>query len=206
MQGAFPFDISTFLMEILSFYSSIKSSDKGSRYGIKKGSFIHSHKSWKEIFPKTKFVCLIRDGRATFNSQRKTISSEGKILRSDPRIAAERWKIHVNLTRDIEILYPNDVLVVHYETMIKDFSSTLSQIGDFLHLAPINGESSYTANVSYYIPERYKHIHENVNKAPMTSRIDKWRENLSEEEINIIEQVAGRELESEGYNLTARRN
>ena len=125
-------------------------------------------------------------------------------MQSDPGLAAESWRKHINLIRKVEKLYPDDVLVIHYESMIKDLLDTLSQISNLLQLSHLEDKRNSPADVAHEIPKRYEHIHKNVNKMPIVSRIDDWKSNLSAEEIDVIEQIAGEELKSEGYRLLMR--
>jgi hypothetical protein len=142
----------------------------------------------------------MRDGRAVFSSKKKAIALHtGQPFETDPVPAAKRW---IRAARGFEKLqkkYPDRCLGVTYEELITDPDSVLTSIFRFLNLA------DQTVSIRYgdddWVPDRYNQIHSNVRKPPQTSRITAWQQELSVEEIQRYEGVAGFELRKYGYKL-----
>ena len=167
-------------------------------FGFKKGSYMLYFKQLKEIFPHAKFIHLIRDGRAVFNSKKSSIySATGKPFETEPCQAAKMWKKKVKLSRHIDSLYPDNSIIIHYEKLITYPNSTLNEVANFLNLNILSSVSSYY----YEIPERYGRLHKNIEKQPLMSRIDSWKTSLSSQEIEKYEAIAGKILTLEGYSL-----
>jgi hypothetical protein len=172
---------------------------QGHRYGLKKGSYIFHYRDLLRMFPKAKFIALIRDGRAVFNSKKTSIySATGEPMEVNVRKAAREWTRITNLMRELEVDHP-EVLIVRYETLIHDVDGTIDAVGSFLEAEPARSNRGDNA---YEIADRYDYgLHRNVGKAPEAERISAWREGLSAAEIATYESVAGDCLAREGYEL-----
>ena len=83
-----PMSSSAVVRAILDLFRRRRGLD-GHRYGIKKGSYLSHYQDLLRLFPKTKFVGLMRDGRAVFNSKKQsTYSGSGRPMEIDARRAA----------------------------------------------------------------------------------------------------------------------
>ena len=183
---------------ILRLYGEQFENDQFSRFGFKKGSYISFFQELKEIFPNTKFVHLIRDGRAVFNSKKhNAYSVTGQPFETNPSQAAQTWKQTIKLSRQIHNLYPKDSLIIHYEKLIQNPDLTLNKVVDFLNINPIES----VCFTQYTVPERYGKLHNNIEKKPLKSRMDSWKTSLNLQEIEQYELVAGEILKQEGYCL-----
>ena len=183
---------------ILRLYGKQFENDKFTRFGFKKGSYISFFQELKEIFPNTKFIHLIRDGRAVFNSKKHNVYSvTGKPFETNPSQAAQTWKQTIKLSRQIDNLYPEDSLIIHYEKLIENPDLNLNKVVDFLNLNPV--KSVYLHE--YQVPDRYGILHKNIKKQPLKSRMDSWKTSLKLQEIEQYEAIAGKTLKQEGYYL-----
>ena len=168
-------------------------------FGFKKGTYLKYYKQLKDIFPNAKFIHIIRDGRAVFNSKKNSIYSvTGKPFETNALRAAKVWKEKVLLSKKVNDLYQDTSIIIHYENLILDTDQTLSEILEFLDLDYLNAKKS---NLNYKVPLRYGNLHENIRKKPLKSRINSWKEELSKQELKEYEYVAGTILNLEGYSL-----
>jgi hypothetical protein len=141
-------------------------------------------------FRGAKVLNALRDGRAVAASQ--TRASFGT---NDVADAALHWRTYVRWSERIERqLPPNSVLRVAYEDLVTDPKSTSMQICDFLGVpydpamleANVSGLSSFAGS---------------ADGAVDPTRIRRYRETLSAEELSTVERVAGHELVACGYTL-----
>ena len=100
---------------------------------------------------------------------------------------------------DLEILFQEENIVhVKYERLIGDQESVLEEMYEKLvGLGPIkiNEGEQYKE----LIPESQKHLHENISKGPLGDRIDGWREEMSLQQISVIDAITGWYLIKHSY-------
>lgn len=167
------------------------------RYGIKNGKYVHDYREILRMFPSAKFIGLIRDGRAVFHSKKRAIASRnGRPMANDPKIAAKRWVKTTTLLRELELDH-RGVLILNYETLIRETERTMVEIAEFLDVKPAPQSDMPR---TYEIADRYRpELHSNVNKAPLADRITAWQTSLTPSEIGDFESVARDCLVHEGY-------
>ena len=183
---------------IFSYYdkNKIKSKDI-SLFGFKKGSYISYVDRILEVFPNSKIIYLIRDGRAVFSSKKTSLYSETKLpFETNPERAADIWIKSIDKFEYFMNQYPNNFLLTKYESIIEDETNELKRILKFLDL-----EDIHSIKYEYKIPEKYSKLHDNVKKSPIISRISAWKNNLSNEEIIAYEKKAKDYLVKYGYEI-----
>jgi hypothetical protein len=173
-------------------------------WGLKKGDYIHYASRLVEHFPRAKFIHLLRDGRAVFNSKKRAIhSSLGRPLEESPVGAAERWNRFLDAFERLLEGHPESVIEVPYEKLVTCPGETLETIFRFLD---VKDDPSLTSDAfrpldPAYVTDRSRHLHPNVGRPPQPERIEAWRKDLSTEEIRAFEMVAGENLLKKGYAL-----
>jgi hypothetical protein len=189
-------DKTEFIRILCQLYQNSKT-HSGSLFGIKKGNYISIYKELKTMFPNAKFLILIRDGRAIFNSQKNsTYSVTQRPFETNATKAAKAWKNYMQLAVEIKATFPESTKLVRYESMVENANEVLQDIAKFLELE--KGDSV----MNYQVPDRYgKNLHQNIGKSPMQKAISKWKDNLPLSEIKQYEAVAGKELENNQYDL-----
>lgn len=194
-----PMSIRRFISLVCTIYKD-KNFPNSEIFGIKKGGYMRHHKKLKTIFPKSKFITIIRDGRAIFNSKKHSIRSEtGKPFETNPFRAAKVWCEKLRFFKEIKTNYEKDTLIISYEKMVSDTDQKLRLVCDFLN---ITYNSSYTSHdKKYLVSNRYGNLHKNVEKNALTYRISAWQESLSAAEIFAFESIAYNQLLSMGYEL-----
>lgn len=144
----------------------------------------------ENIFPEAKFIHLVRD-------YRDNIASHQKVFRIKQAAAlAYRW---VQVNKMIEARkkkISNRYFTVKYEALVTNAAAELKKVCAFLHL-PYNDDMSkdHTANIYQSFKEnkaqRFSQIHGSLLQPISDKYIGDWKKNLTNEEIKVIEDIAG---------------
>ncbi|PZD74232.1 hypothetical protein C1752_01218 [Acaryochloris thomasi RCC1774] len=197
IQKNFPIEVRDFVLQICTLYRN-KYYPNSQAFGLKKGVYLDRHKEMKMMFPSSRFIGILRDGRAVFNSKKHSIYSvTGQAFETNARSAAEEWCRIYGLLRKVDQKYPNEVVTIRYEDMIREPGGIVSTLCNFLHIPQLSECSE--KQQSYAIPARYGDLHLNVNKEPLVERATAWRKSLSDEEVYVFESCAYRQLLAAGY-------
>lgn len=196
-----PIKIKAFILEIFDMYTKANFPD-ATIFGIKKGSYLKYFQDIIKLFPNSKFIGLIRDGRAVFNSKKNSYNSKWEKFETNPFIASRLWCESIRMIRKIEEIYPKTI-VIKYEKLIKNPDKVIGLILKFLGVKIHENEHE---SKKYKIPEGFKHIHKNINKDPKKKRIFAWRKSLSRDEIFAFESLAYKFLLQENYKPIFSRN
>ena len=198
LEKALPISIRDFVLSVCTMYKNDNFPEAGV-FGIKKGSYIRYYEKIIEIFPTSKFIRIIRDGRAVFNSGKHSIQSgTGKPFEVDPFKAARDWCETLRLLKEAKKNHDDTMLIIHYEEMIEAPEQVIKTICDFLN---VSYDPQGAKDRRYVIPERYGNLHQNTEKSAIATRISAWEKSLSSEEVKAFESVAYRELMAEGYEV-----
>jgi protein-tyrosine sulfotransferase len=169
-------------------------------WGIKSGSGVGMGSRVFECFPRAKFIKMVRDGRAVFNSLKKTLHSRKNIpLERNPLRAAVHWSRRLRTFDNWAQKYPANCLKVSYEQLLTDQAAALSPIFDFLEVS--HADIDPQGLPPTWIPERMRRGHLQVGQPPDTTRISVWKQELTMKEIEQYEAIARHELEKQGYTL-----
>ena len=158
------------------------------------------------LYPKAKFIHLVRDGRACLNSYKKLNVNPNQpyapLLPKDTEEVAFRWvdmvdRIDRHLARYVQ---NENRLEVRYEDLLTNPETTLAQVCDFIGVEFDSSMLNYHAEnkARSLEPSRYS-WKENTFKPIDRSTAEKWRTDLSEDEICLFETVAGEVLIRHGY-------
>ncbi len=168
-------------------------------FGVKKGSYIQHYEKIKNFFPNSKYIGIVRDGRAVFNSLKKSLkSSTGMPFEENPIRAAIEWLNISTLLKNIQKKEKN-LLIIYYEDLVHFPRKTIEFISKFLNV-PINQHNSIKEK-KYIVPQRYGKLHENINKKPLINRISAWKNELSYTEILAYELISHSVLVDWRYKL-----
>lgn len=167
---------------------------------IYKSSFIYLQriKKVRQMFPESKFIFIIRDGRAIYNSQKKSLDSKkGKPFADNPFRTAKKF------TRAEKIVkkYRSEKWfhLVKYEDLITDANTEIDKLLRFLGLSKFKKSD----NKDYFkaIPKSQKSLHENLQYGPLRKRINAWKEELNKDEIYIFQNACSKALMNFNYSL-----
>ncbi len=145
------------------------------------------------VFPKAKFIHLLRDGVDVVHSY---VSTE---LISSIILAAERWRNAVRLAHYFSVKHANVCIELRYESLSCDTQTEMKRVCMFLDIryneAMINQleHTSVMGDMKQY--EHYQH----ANEAISSQYMGKGRKALAEEELQCIRKVMRRTLKEMGY-------
>jgi hypothetical protein len=149
-------------------------------------------KTLLELFPMSKFIHIIRDGRAVAASIMPLDWGPNTIDRT-----ASSWKSRVSRYLSIESSLNNDqVLRVRYEDLIQAPETALRDICSFLDL---EYQPQMIRGSGFKVPRYQDKQHALIGKEPDKNRINAWKKSLTPRQIEIFESIAGELLLSLGY-------
>jgi len=151
-----------------------------------------------EIFPEAKFIHVIRDGRDVVLSMVETWG--GKEFHVDPYFAAASWVKRIQQAfSSAQSLGPDQYIEVLYENLVSDPESVLKQICLLL------GETYYPSMSRPQILGEQRippnTFHARIRQPPSANRIGRWRHDLPQKDLKLVQKVAGETLSRLGYQL-----
>lgn len=190
---------STTIKEVMEMmYSSYASHEGKSSWGDK-SLFFGAMDLIKEMFPKSRFIFIVRDGRDVFYSWRKMDSSK-----SHPAVMALDWKSKLHfIERSMKNIPEQDIILIRYEDLLTKPESTLQNICKFLGIPFEDGMLQFHQSSKKYIGNHHSDL---IFKAIDDSNINKWKDLLTVDEIAIFQSVAGNSLKKYGYELLPDKN
>lgn len=141
-------------------------------------------------------IVITRDGRAAYASQKKSRGSlSGMPMQVSPIVAAKQWSEFTSA-----VLNRKEIFHIRYEDLVIDKEVKMREVWAYLGLhSPEGGISD--GDLTSRIPENQKHLHINIGRDPIFSRIDSWKKDLSAAEITLYETEAGAVLASMNYTV-----
>jgi len=165
------------------------------RYGDKSPGYVTRMKLLAPLFPEARFVHIVRDVRSVALSLVEMPREWG--TRTVPEGAA-RWRHRVGRGHaEGTALGPDRYLEVGYEDLVADAEAVLRRVLDFLLLPWDDVVLRYADRSLSRVPEGSHAIHRNVARAPAVVR--DWREQISPEDLETVEAIAGDLLAEMGY-------
>ncbi|GAA4290504.1 sulfotransferase family protein [Aestuariibaculum suncheonense] len=168
--------------------------------GDKNNYYIHHLHTLKHIYPKAKYIHLVRDGRDVACSylQLQHLNQElkyiPKVSNNIERIAGE-WD--ANVSKIDNFLESENALVIRYEDVLSDTKKTLQLVCAFLGTAFEPDMLSYYTNNNE--PESTLHWKTKVLEPLDTRNFNKFKTVLSESELDLFHAVAGNTLKKYNY-------
>jgi hypothetical protein len=164
------------------------------RYGDKTPWFIMRIRELSELFPESRFVHLIRDGRDVALSIREMSWGPSKM----PALA-EFWAKRIRTGRSEGArLGPERYLELRYEDLVESPTGELRRVCVFLDLDFREGMLAYPERAPNAVLQRERDQHRNLSR-PVTKGLRDWRTEMSPNDVAVFEAVAGRELAACGY-------
>lgn len=151
------------------------------------------------VQPQLRFLNVVRDPRAQISSMNRAI-----IYDFDTLLNARRWVTAYQAAMDLQQRYPQQVLTIRFEDFIADQAGVLRQICAFFEIAflpamldtPHSSEAQHIAELST--------LWQTNVYPPLSANIDKFKQHLSLDDIELIETLCGTFMEYYGYErLTA---
>ena len=187
------------------------------RWGDKTPAYMLSVQRIGRTLPESRFVHLIRDGRDVALSQTARALNE----QPPPAEQAARWVKRIRKSREqASALKGPRYVEARYEDLVREPESTLRRICEFVELPWDEGMLSYHERAAERLTEMAGELrqegthatqeagyridnHAPTTKPPDPSKLDKWRTQMSPEDLKAYEDVAGEMLTELGYELGA---
>ena len=164
------------------------------RYGDKTPWFIMRISELAEMFPESRFVHLIRDGRDVALSIREMSWGPSRM----PALA-EFWAKRIRIGRtEGSRLGPERYLELRYEDLVEDPKRELGRVCAFLDLDFREEMLHHAERAPNAVLERERDQHRHLSR-PVTKGLRDWRTQMSPDDVAVFEAVAGRELVVCGY-------
>ena len=166
------------------------------RWAIKDPRLTYYLEDFQRRYPDSKWVMIIRDARGVVNSYLTRKWNVANVYSG-----ARLWDEQIEIQRAFVRAHPEKTHVVHFEDLLANPRQVVTSICQFL------GVECSEELLSYHRKKPSTPIHEgnvNITKPIQKAVGEKWRSRLSAVQIAVIETVAGKTLESEGYSLVGR--
>lgn len=184
---------------IRSVYSLYARKNGKSLYGDKTPVYVLNIPYLAGLFPESKFVHIIRDGRDVALSH-LSIKEWGP---STIEEAALEWKQRVSAGRRAgENLKPGRYVELRYEELVADPESTLRPVCDVLGLPFDDGMLHYFDRVDRILDPEYHPQHHKRIALPPTGKLRDWRTQMTSRDAARFEAIAGPLLSGLGYERT----
>ena len=164
------------------------------RWGCKSTFMVHHIQAALDRDPEARFVWIIRDPRDVAASSRKSVFSP-----FHPHFTARLWDDQQREGLAMEARHPSSVHRLHYERLLSDPEGTIRELCDFLgepfEADLLAHERTAAAKKGAQLSESW----ENTGKPVIAGNSGKFRNELTEREIGIVESVAGPTMTTLGY-------
>jgi hypothetical protein len=166
------------------------------RYGDKTANYVRDMLLLAELFPEARFVHVIRDGRDVALSWLDTGWHFGP---RSPEEAALYWRYHVQRGRTSGSSLPGRYREIHYEQLVEDPVTSLTQLCEFLDLSfdPEMLNSFQRADElleGMPSPDQHRRL-----RLPPTPGLRNWHHDMTSEGQRVFEEIAGALLRELGY-------
>ena len=166
-----------------------------SRWGDKTPFYTGDVDVIRKIFPDSKIVHLVRDGRDVMVSQKNIEWMSQNFV-----TLARDWKWKTTLMHKIGNVIGDDFLEVRYEDLVRQPEEKLREICSFLGEDYDPEILTYADEATDVVPDESLKWHRNSVKLPDPRKIGAWQEKLTASEKILFDDVAGDTLELFGYD------
>ena len=144
------------------------------------------------VFPRSKFIHIIRDGR-------DVASSYLKMERYDTILeAANRWINSIESAQSFGSKIKENYIEIRYEELVTKPEDVIKYTCDFLDIDYDSKMLDHTKQVKK-LGDTDKEHHSNLSKPISSDSVGKWRNNLSESDQESITKLLHKHLQRLGY-------
>ena len=144
------------------------------------------------VFPRSKFIHIIRDGR-------DVASSYLKMERYDTILeAANRWINSIESAQSFGSKIKGNYIEIRYEELVTKPEEVIKDTCDFLDIDYDSKMLDHTKQVKK-LGDTDKEHHSNLSKPISSDSVGKWRNNLSESDQESITKLLHKHLQRLGY-------
>jgi hypothetical protein len=183
------------------------------RWGDKSGSYsIRFINSIKRSLPNAHLVNIIRDGRDVACSYRSLYGTKGKYAPNFPTNIIEialQWRSNVSRINDFLDKWPRDQqTIVKYEDLVSNPTKSLQNLCDDIdEVFDVNMLNFHNLNSKFELePKKYLSWKQKTLEAVSDSQVERWKSELSDEDVSLFEYIAGDTLIYYGYAVESKNN
>ncbi|WP_179351885.1 sulfotransferase family protein [Winogradskyella vidalii] len=190
---------------IYGYYAFLK--DKDIKFwGDKNSLWIEKLSAINKYYSHAFYIHIIRDGRDIACSY-KELSKKHSVSKYAPKLPSEIEVIAQDWSKNIEAieLFLNNIktenkIVIHYEDLINNTKNTLTKILRKIDLKPTIAQMEYYKKPKKEIePEAFFDWKEKLTKPPDAKNVGKYKQELSNKEIEIFNNLAKSTLSKYHY-------
>jgi len=153
------------------------------------------------IFPSAKFIHLVRNPKDNVVSHRKTFG------RTNLALMARGWVCYNQAIEEQKKLCPDKFITIRYEDLVSDPMQVLRLVSKHIAIpiTSINLDPISDVNEKYRTrlkSREFEHFHKNLLTPISAEQVEKWKNNLTAHEIELLEYVTHRPAHSYGYEVT----
>jgi hypothetical protein len=192
--------------KIYTYYAQVNKIDF-KRWGDKNNFYLEFIPELNQIFPNAQFIHCVRDGRDVACSylelsSKKILSKYRPILPKSINEIAEEWKTNNEIIEEsMEPIAESRKIRVRHEDLVTKFDETVNKLTDFLNL-------DYDPLIEFYYdvkkakePEEFMQWKEKLYQKPDISTIERYKSDLTPEQINIFNAISGSSLHKYDYMI-----
>jgi hypothetical protein len=167
------------------------------RWGDKTPHYVHHIDHLLRLWPRARFVVLVRDGRDVALSLRRMPFGPNNAW-----AAAQWWARGVRAGARAQREHPGSVLTVHYEALAERPQEEVPRLCEFLGLGYDEDMLALdNSDPALIVPDQvtwFPTLFDGIN----TSAVGRWKREMSRRDRRIFAALAGAELEQLGYEVT----
>ncbi len=147
-----------------------------------------------DLFDDILFLNVVRDPRAQVNSINRAIIHD-----YDPILNTMSWVKAHDCVQSIIDRYPDRVLTIRYEDFLTNQEAILYQVCQFLGIEFLDSMMDVSGSKEAKDIAVLSALWQTNSSAPIPAYIDKFKQTMSTEDIEIIETIAGEYMNRYGY-------
>lgn len=154
------------------------------------------------IFPKAWFICIIRDYRDNYVSLKNLqgIKLEAPVL----TLQIARWVYVTKLFLACQNRFPDRFFIIRYEDLVTKPQESFRELCAFLSIPYVPEVFDYYKKkdelMRTFPNPSIEKIHKSLMDPVNTGRMDLWKTQLTDLEVKIADQIAGKTAEVMGYS------
>ena len=157
---------------------------------------IHYAAELIETRPDMLFLNVVRDPRAQVDSMNRAI-----IYDFDYLLNAKRWVEAFDTMNAVAEKYPERVLTVRFEDFIANQEAVLRKICEFMGIEFLDNMCDISDSQEARKLSHLSSLWESNFSAPIAANADKFRKNMSDDDIRMIESMAKEQMKRYGYEF-----
>lgn len=155
---------------------------------------IHYANELLELFPDMLFLNVVRDPRAQIASMNKAIIHD-----FDTMLNSKTWVRAYDEANALAASYPDKVLTIRFEDFIANQSEIIPKICEFFGIKFSAEMLDIDKSEEARSISTRSALWESNSSAPIAANVDKFKKTLTDQEIEVIETLAGDHMDYYGY-------